>query len=311
MYSFESARKVIGIGETLLDIIFRNNQPEKAVPGGSTFNCMVSLGRCGVPAIFISELGDDRVGSLLRNFMQENNLSTEYISFYDEGHSPVSLAFLNENQQTEYQFFRQFPKKRLQIVFPEINADDILILSSYFAVNPELRETVYTLIQSAKKQKAIVYYDINFRKAHASERKQLLPSFLENIANASIVRCSDEDLENLFPGETEEDIYRKYISPNCDNFIVTHGQGAIRLQTPFFKKNYPVEAILPVSTIGAGDNFNAGIIHGILKEGILLNDLNSLSEKRWDELIASGQAFAKEVCLSWENYVSKDFVLTK
>ncbi|MCD7937105.1 MAG: carbohydrate kinase, partial [Tannerellaceae bacterium] len=31
-------RKVIGIGETILDIIFSNNQPYKAVPGGSVFN---------------------------------------------------------------------------------------------------------------------------------------------------------------------------------------------------------------------------------------------------------------------------------
>lgn len=31
-------RKIIGIGETILDIIFRNNQPSHAVPGGSTFN---------------------------------------------------------------------------------------------------------------------------------------------------------------------------------------------------------------------------------------------------------------------------------
>lgn len=27
-------RKIIGIGETILDIIFRNNQPSHAVPGG-------------------------------------------------------------------------------------------------------------------------------------------------------------------------------------------------------------------------------------------------------------------------------------
>ena len=304
-------RKVIGIGETLLDIIFRNNQPEKAIPGGSTFNCMVSLGRCNVPALFISELSNDRVGGLLQNFMQENNLSTEYIDFYDEGHSPVSLAFLDENQQADYQFFRKFPKQRLQIAFPKINADDVLILSSYFAVNPELREKVWELIQYAKQQKAIVYYDINFRKAHAWERTRLLPFFLENIANASVVRCSDEDLENLFPGETVETVFRKYIAPQCENFIVTQGKGTIQLKTPVVEKNYPVDAVLPVSTIGAGDNFNAGIIYGFLENKILLNDLSALCEKQWDELIASGQAFAKDVCLSWENYVSKDFANKK
>lgn len=37
-------RKVIGIGETILDIIFKNDQPHTAVPGGSVFNGLVSLG---------------------------------------------------------------------------------------------------------------------------------------------------------------------------------------------------------------------------------------------------------------------------
>ena len=35
-------RKVIGIGETILDIIFRDGQPTAAVPGGSVFNGIVS-----------------------------------------------------------------------------------------------------------------------------------------------------------------------------------------------------------------------------------------------------------------------------
>ena len=300
-------RKVIGIGETLLDIIFRNNQPEKATPGGSTFNCMVSLGRCNVPALFISELGKDRTGCLLRDFMQENNLSTDYIDFFDDGNTPVSLAFLDENQQAEYQFFRAFPERRLQTAFPEINADDILILSSYFALNPELHEKVYELLQHAKQQKAIVYYDINFRKAHASERDGLIPAFLENVAHASVVRCSDEDLENLFPGKAIEFVYREYIAPRCENFIVTRGKEAIRLKTPVFEKSYSVKAVLPISTIGAGDNFNAGIIYGLLKNKILLNDLAGLDEKRWDELIINGKAFAENTCLSLENFISKDF----
>jgi len=304
-------RKVVGIGETLLDIIFRNNQPEKAVAGGSTFNCMISLGRCNVPALFISELGNDRVGCLLRDFMQENNLSTEYVDFFEEGSSPVSLAFLDENQQAEYQFFRDFPKQRLQIAFPEINANDILVLSSYFAVNPALREKVYELLRYAKQQKAIVYYDINFRKAHASERERLIPFFLENFANASIVRCSDEDLENLFPKETIETIYRKYIAPRCEIFIATRGKDAIQLQTPIFVKDYPIEEITPVSTIGAGDNFNAGIIYGLMKNRILSGDLTHLNEKQWDKLLFEGQSFAKEACLSLENFVSKDFAKQK
>ena len=49
-------RKVIGIGETILDIIFRGGQPTAAVPGGSVFNGIVSLGRIGVPTVSYTHL---------------------------------------------------------------------------------------------------------------------------------------------------------------------------------------------------------------------------------------------------------------
>ena len=47
--------RVIGIGETVLDILFKDDQPQKAVPGGSTFNSIVSLGRAGVNCAMVTE----------------------------------------------------------------------------------------------------------------------------------------------------------------------------------------------------------------------------------------------------------------
>ena len=302
-----STRRVLGIGETILDIIFRNNQPEKAVPGGSVFNAMVSLARCGVPALFISELGNDKVGHLIKDFMIENHLSPDYIDFFEDGSSPVSLAFLDEQQNASYQFYRDFPKKRLQIKFPEIQANNILILGSYFAVNPILRKEIVRLLTYAQQQKAIIYYDINFRRPHAKERLQLMPDFIGNFKFSTIVRCSSEDLEVLFPGETITEIYQKQIAPHCKNFIVTQGEKEIVLKTEMFEKSYPVEAFVPVSTIGAGDNFNAGLLFGMMQEKILLDDLKNLPENQWDKLIGFGQRFAAAVCRSMENYVGNDF----
>ena len=63
-------RKVIGIGETVLDIIFKDDQPISAVPGGSVFNGLVSLGRSGISTSFISETGNDRVGQRIIRFLQ-------------------------------------------------------------------------------------------------------------------------------------------------------------------------------------------------------------------------------------------------
>ena len=73
-------------------------------------------------------------------------------------------------------------------------------------------------------------------------------------------------------------------------------------------KQYPVTPIQTVSTVGAGDNFNAGFLYGLIANGITRNHIEQgLSETQWDSLIACGQKFSAEVCSSLYNYVSPEF----
>ena len=100
-------RKVIGIGETILDIIFKDGKPFRSVPGGSTFNTMVSLGRLQIDTSFISELGNDRVGESILCFMRDNSVSTENIDVFSNGQTPISLAFLDKDNDAHYSFYVQ------------------------------------------------------------------------------------------------------------------------------------------------------------------------------------------------------------
>lgn len=57
--------RVIGIGETVFDILFKDDQPQKAIPGGSTFNSIVSLGWAGVNCAMVTGVGGDHIGDEL------------------------------------------------------------------------------------------------------------------------------------------------------------------------------------------------------------------------------------------------------
>ena len=69
---------MIGMGETIMDIIFRNGQPQAAVHGGSSFNSIVSVGRAGVPCVFVGDTGADIVGRQTLDFMRANHVGTDY-----------------------------------------------------------------------------------------------------------------------------------------------------------------------------------------------------------------------------------------
>ena len=300
-------RKVIGIGETILDILFKNNQPTAAVPGGSVFNGLVSLGRAGVNVTFISEVGGDHVGDIILNFMEENGISTDSVIVYPDRKSPVSLAFLNERNDAEYSFYKDYPSLRLDVDVPEITSDDIVMFGSFYAVTPQLRDKVKELLEKARQAGAIIYYDVNFRSTHAHEAIKLMPTILENFEYADIVRGSGEDFGNMFGMTDADSVYQHKVSFYCPRFICTNGGDGLCLRTKTLRKDYPVKSIQTVSTIGAGDNFNAGLVFGLLKNRIRKADFDELTEADWDKIVASGMSFSAEVCASLDNYISKEF----
>lgn len=310
-------RKVIGIGETVLDILFRDEQPIAALPGGSVFNAMVSLGRCGVPAMMISEISDDRLGAYTARFLTENGVDASLVQKNHRTQSPLSLAFLNENNDAEYLFYKDHLHDCLDFGargenLPDIQPDDILLMGSFYAVNPVIREQVKTLLDKANECGAIIYYDINFRPSHRGDVMRVMPQMMENFELADIVRGSTEDLMTVYGRSDAEAVFRANIAFYCQNLICTDASRPVRLFTREGDgKAYPVASTAqPVSTVGAGDSFNAGFLFALLRHGVTKEMIaRGLSLDLWDALIASALQFAAESCRDIYNYVSKEFGL--
>ena len=305
-------RKVIGIGETVLDIIFKDNKPVNAVPGGSAFNAIISLGRAGISAHFIGEVGHDRVGTYILDFLKANHVDGSNVEISPEGQSHLSLAFLDEGNNADYLFYKDHAHDSFSMGYPEINRDDIVLFGSFFAINPAVRPQVSDFLTYAHKCGAILYYDVNYRASHRNEVMKITPNLIENLELADIVRGSHEDFEILYRQNDAAKVYHSEISFYCKKFICTRGKEPISVYAENdFHKDYEVKKTKTVSTIGAGDNFNAGFLYGIIRQNITRDDIDrGLSEAQWDALIASGQAFSAECCKDIYNYVSKEFGLS-
>ncbi|MCR5820309.1 MAG: carbohydrate kinase [Bacteroidaceae bacterium] len=327
-------RSVIGIGETVLDIIFQGNKPVDAVPGGSCFNSIISLSRTGIKTQFISETANDRVGGLTMDFLAKNGVDSSLVNVRDDIKSPLSLAFLNERNDAEYVFYKDHSASRLSRLRPTVRPNDIVLFSSYFALNPAIRAEVSDFLHYAKDQGAILYYDVNFRSSHAAERDALLENMEENFRLADILRGSDEDFRVIFGIEGIEEVFRKHLAASlfsyghAATFIYTRGPQPVQVivanppsadmktdAMPSVFKCYEAPSSVsatsftPVSTIGAGDNFNAGFAYGLIREGITREQIHaSLNETQICRLIHYAEQFAIACCSSIYNYVPEGFL---
>jgi len=299
-------RRIYGIGETVLDIIFKDGQPRAAKAGGSVLNSAVSMGRMGLPVSFISEYGLDNVGDLIDKFLGENGVNTSSVHRFSDGSTALALAFLNEKNDASYTFYKDFPKERLNIKFPGINKDDIVQCGSFYAIWPEIREKFKLFIQSAKDSGALILYDPNFRNTHVSELDMLKPMIIENMKMTTLLRGSDEDFNNIFgTGSADEawEVAKKY----CKCLVYTANVDGVYVRTTSWSGKFPVRKITPVSTIGAGDNFNAGMLTSIYHNKISGDQLHLIGGKEWSQIITSAVDFATHVCMSYENYISDEF----
>ena len=299
-------RKIYAIGESLLDIIFRKGQPQTAKAGGSMLNSAVSLGRIGLPVSFISEYGLDDVGNMIDAFLKENSVDTSSVNRYTDGNTAIALAFLDEKNDAHYSFYKNYSEKRLKFNFPEIRNGDIVLCGSFYSVSVEIREKFKGFIGSAGKSNALVIYDPNFRKSHLEELESLKPLIIENIQMATVLRGSDEDFSNIFGSGNAEEAWEA-IREYCQCLIYTANAEGVYVRTNSFSGKFPVKKIIPVSTIGAGDNFNAGMIASFYRDKISVKDLVRLGEKEWERIISTAVGFATHVCMSYDNYIDLAF----
>jgi fructokinase len=187
-----------------------------------------------------------------------------------------------------------------------IMKDDIILCGSIYSVTSEIRKKFTDLINKANGNGAIVIYDPNFRPTHSADLEKLKPMIIENMKESKLIRGSDEDFKNIFEANTPDeawDIVKKY----CNCMVYTANSQGVYVRTVSYSGKFAVKAIKPVSTIGAGDNFNAGMMAAIYLNKISSDQLDKMGEKEWSKVVSLGVDFATNVCLSYENYISMEF----
>jgi len=301
-------RKIYCIGETVYDIIFQNGKAVESRPGGPVLNTAVSLGKLGEKVYVVGDQADDAIGNIIADFLAANNVSTKYLTLYNGAKSRLLLAFLNDFNEPLYSFYKIRTDDEIKITFPEVKREDIVLFGSFTSIKKEVREDLVRCLKAAQEAKALIIYDPNFRPAHIKVRNNVMDYIYENISLSSIVKGSNEDFQNIFESSSAysaKEIVNKY---GCDNFIYTANKYGVNLFTGDFHKVFDVPRIEPVSTVGAGDNFSAGLIYALIKENVFVDDLKNLDHDVWRKIIRVAIDFAINVCLSYDNYISEDFI---
>ena len=300
-------RKIIAIGEMVLDTLFSGVQPVKSFVGGRVANAAASMAQAGVHCSMVSECTTDRVGDIVVDYLANHGVDVTSVDRYPDGATRLSAIF-TDSHPVQIVNYGSYPSERFDVVWPRIDDDDIVLIGSLYAVDLPQRARLLELLRHAIERKAVIAYlpglqhGISFRITH------VMPNILENMEFSQLVIATSHDLQAIFPGESADECFRNHISFYGNTFV--HIDSSTTDITIFNRDNRyrcPAAGSTADNMLGWQSGLTAGILHQMLLTGIGLDRLSFLTGEQWQHIIAVARTWADDSCRSDDNCISAEF----
>ena len=303
-------RKIIAIGESILDTVYQNQQPVQTFVGGRVSNAAASLGELGLPVSMVSECCTDKVGDWVVDFFNSHHVDTKSIDRYTDGSTPMAAIFKEDGASDSIVNYGVYPDARFNVIWPRIDEDDIVLFGSYYAIDMPQREKLFDLLSYAAERKAIMVYLPGFQHGTPFNLTKVMPNILENFEVSNIVIDHDKDINNLFPDQDSDKVYNNHIKFYGPTYIhVNPDENAA-----IYKGSDKTECALTCHTdnhLGWQAGFIAGVIFGIIERGITQGEIATLPAQMWSDIVKQAFEFAENTAGNANNCLSSYFAQKK
>lgn len=302
-------RKIIAIGESVLDTLFVNAAPTKAFVGGRIANAAASLGELGLPVSMVSECCTDAVGDIVMQFYEKHHVDVKSVDRFTDGATPFS-AILTGDQPTRIVNYGKYPEDRFDVVWPRIDEDDIVIFGSLYAIDVPQRERLFEMISYAAERKAILIYLPGFQHGINFRITKVMPAILENLEIADLVLALQSDINTIFPDETPEEAFMNHIGFYNNTYFHLNPDFSLNLFGRNRRQSFPAEGAT-TNLLGWQAGFTAGLVYHIMVRNLLRSDLHQADDNMLAALVAEARVFAQCCAQSPDNCISAQFAAGK
>ena len=240
--------------------------------GGALFNTAIALGRLGAEAGFLSQMSTDMFGDQLRETLAASNVDT---SLCPTSPQPTTLAFVKlTNGHAEYLFYDENSAGRtlIEADLPVLPGDVTALHMGAISLIPEPAGSAYEALALRESDARVISLDPNVRANFIPDADAHRARLHRMMAASHIIKVSDDDRDWLAPGIDGGTFAAERLANGAAIVIETRGgDGAIG-----YVGGGTIEVGVPkvdvVDTVGAGDTFNAGLLHALDRSGRLTRD---------------------------------------
>jgi fructokinase len=258
-----SERGVLVIGEALVDIVRTASGQRHEYAGGSAANVAVALSRLERPTRLATSFADDERGRLIADHLAAAGVELAVDPAAIERTS-TAAATLQTSGSAQYTFDLDW---RLH---PVADDEDPLVAhtcSIAAVLEPGCADVLAVL--ERLRERATISYDVNARPAITGTGPEVVAQVERVVDVADVVKASDEDLENLWPGRPYAESAAALLDRGPAVVVVTRGgEGALWLDRTGVVEGTSL-SVEVADTIGAGDTFCAALLDALWERGRL------------------------------------------
>ena len=276
---------VVALGELLIDFATQSTDPEgyptmAAHPGGAPANFLAALTKFGAKTALLGKVGSDTFGKLLIGTLEKAGIETRGIVVADDVFTTLAFVTFDASGDRKFAFSRKpgadtcLRSEELDLSL--IDGAKVFHFGTLSLTDEPARSATRQAVAYAKQAGKLITYDPNLRKPLWNDLSAARQQLLWGLAQADVVKISDEEVEFLFDLGVEEGA--SYILENFGVKLVFVTCGA----KGCFFKNANAQGHVPsltgiqvIDTTGAGDIFGGSAVWKLLQTGKAPEALNA------------------------------------
>jgi fructokinase len=242
------------IGESLIDIVERDELVTAEHVGGSPLNVAVGLARLCRDVDFLTRIGDDQYGRRIAQYV--NTAGAHLLSDKSTAaRTPTARVQVGDDGSADYVFDLDWQLSGT----PEVSPPLFVHTGSIASVREPGCLAVAALIDTYHVS-ATITFDPNVRPALIVDRDLARERIEQLVERSDIVKVSEEDLRWIDPERAPERTARTWLKLGPSIVAVTMGDRGALAVCEAGDTRVPARPVQVVDTVGAGDAFMAGLI---------------------------------------------------
>lgn len=261
---------ILCCGESLIDMLPRTATTGEAafapVAGGAVFNTAIALGRLGAPAGFLGGISTDLFGEILEKTLVDSQVD---ISFCPRSARPTTLALVKlTDGHATYSFYDENTAGRMLLPeeLPELPDHVEALFFGGISLVSEPAADSYAVLMARETGRRLTMMDPNIRPGFITDEARYRARIGGMLRATDIVKISDEDMAWI-TGDGGEAAFLEMTGAAL--VLLTRGAEGVTAIRGSDRVDVPARRAEVVDTVGAGDTFNAGLLAGLHRDGLL------------------------------------------